>query len=58
VSENEAVCSEVQTHFGRSLPASFAEKLLGAFSRFMRPKTKQFAMKFRRILEVFPVEAS
>ena len=32
VSENEAVCGEVQTHFESSLPASFAEKVLGAYS--------------------------
>jgi len=54
VSENEAVCNEVQTHFGSSLLASFAEKVLGAYSRFMRPKTKLFVVEFRRILEVFP----
>ena len=29
------------------------KKVLGAFSRFMRPKTKWFAVRFRRILEVF-----
>jgi len=29
------------------------EKILGIFSRFMRPITKLFAMKLRRILEVF-----
>jgi len=28
------------------------EKILGAFSRLMRPKTIMLAMKFRRILEV------
>jgi len=58
VSENEAVCSQVQTHFGSYLAASFAEKVLGTYSRFLRPKTKQFAVKFRRISEVFPVQAS
>jgi len=52
VSENEAVCNEVQTHFGSSLLASFAEKVLGEYSRFMRPKTKLFAVEFRCILEV------
>jgi len=31
----------------------FMEKFLGAFSRFMRPKTKLFAVNFRGILEVF-----
>ena len=29
------------------------KKVLGAISRFMRPKMKLFAVKFRRILEVF-----
>jgi len=29
------------------------KKVLGAFSLFMRPKTKLFPMKFRRISEVF-----
>ena len=52
VSKNEVVSCEVRTHFGSSLPASFAEKVLGAYSRFSRPKTKLFAVKFRRILEV------
>jgi len=56
VSENEVVCSEVQTHFGSSLPANFAEKVLGAYSRFLRPKTKLFAVKFRRILEVLRIQ--
>jgi len=51
-SKNEAVCREVQTHFGSSLPARFPE-VLGALSRFMRPKMKLFAVKFRRIFEVF-----
>jgi len=51
-SKNEAVCREVQTHFGSSLPARFPE-VLGALSRFMRPKMKLFAVKFRGIFEVF-----
>ena len=51
-SKNEAVCCEVQTHFGSSLPASFTEKVLGAIPRFVHPKTKLFAVKFWRILEV------
>jgi len=53
MSKNEAVVREVQTHFGSSLPASFAEKVMGAFPRFMRPNAKLFPVKFRRILEVF-----
>ena len=56
-SKNEAVCREVQTHFLSSLPGSFAEKVLGALSRFLRPKTKLFAVKFWRILEVFSMQA-
>jgi len=51
-SKNEAVCREVQMHSGTSLPASFTEKVVGVNPRFMRPKTKLFAVKFRRILEV------
>jgi len=51
-SKSEAVCREVQTHFGSSLPASFTEKVVGAIPQFMRPKTKLFALKFRRILGV------
>jgi len=37
-SKNEAVCREVQTHFGSSPFARFTEKVLGAISRFMRLK--------------------
>jgi len=51
-SKNEADCRVTQTHFGRSRLARFVKKGLGAFSRFLRPKTKLFAVKFRRILEV------
>jgi len=51
-SKNEAVCCEIQTHSGSSLPASFKEKVVGAIPRFVRPKMKLFAVKFRRILEV------
>jgi len=52
MSKNEAVYCEVQTHFGSFRLSSFTKKVLGAFTRFMRPKTKQFAVKFRLILEV------
>jgi len=52
--KNELVCREVQTHSGRSLPASLTEKVVGARTRFMRPKTKRFAVKFRRIVELSP----
>jgi len=51
-SKNEAVCRGAQTHFESSVPASFTENVLGAIPRFARPKTKLFAVKFRRILEV------
>jgi len=51
-SKNEGTSSEVQTHFGSSLPARFTGKLLGEISRVMHPKPKRFAVMFRRILEV------
>jgi len=55
-SKNEAVCCEIETHFESSLPASFKEKVLGAISQFVRPKTKLFEVKFRRILEVLGMQ--
>jgi len=55
-SKNEAVFREVQTHARSSLPARFAEKILCAISRLMWPKTKLFAVKFRRMLEVFGLQ--
>jgi len=51
-SKHEGISRELQTHFGSSLPASFTEKVLGEISRVVHPKTKRFAVKFRRILEV------
>jgi len=39
-------------HSGSSLPASFEEEVVGTIPRFVRSKTKLFAVKFRRILEV------
>jgi len=51
-SKREAVCCEVQTHFGSFRFARFMNKVLGAFLRFLRRKAKLFAAKFRRILEV------
>jgi len=51
-SKNEAVCCEVDTHFGSFLRASFIKTFLSAFSHFLCPQTKLFAVKFRRILEV------
>ena len=38
--------------FWKFSPCKLCEKVLGAIPRFLRPKTKLFAMKFRRILEV------
>jgi len=55
--KNESVCREIQTHFGSSLLVSFAEKVLGAIPRFVCPKMKRFAVKFRRILEAFAFQA-
>ena len=49
VLKNEAVCYEVQTHFGSFHLTSFVKKVLGAFIQFMCPKTKLFAVKFRRV---------
>jgi len=45
-SKNEAVCREIQTHFGSSLPVSFTEKVVGAIPRFVRPKTKLLVVNF------------
>jgi len=56
-SKNEAVCREIQAHFESILPARFTEKVLGAIPRFMCPKMKRFAVKFRRILEVLALRA-
>jgi len=52
-SRNEAVCCVVRNHFRSSPLARFTEKVLGAYLRFMCPKTKLFAVEFRRILEGF-----
>jgi len=54
VSTNEAVCCEIQTHFGSSPPPRFTEKVLHRFSRFMCPKTKVFALKFIYIFFTVP----
>jgi len=56
-SKNEAVCCEIQTHFGSSPLASSTEKVLSTVSRFVRPKMKRFAVEFRRVLEVFAFQA-
>jgi len=52
-----SVCREVETDFGSSPLARFTKKFLGALSRFICPKTKLFAVKFRRILKIFSVNA-
>jgi len=57
VSKNEAVCCGVQTHFESTLAARFTEKVLGALPRFVCPKMKRFAVKFRCILEIFAFQA-
>jgi len=54
VSKNEALSGEVQTHFGSFHLARLIKKVLGALTRFLRPKTKQFAVKFRRIGSSLP----
>jgi len=42
---------EIQTHFVSALPANLTEKLLAAIARFLRPKTKLFAVNFICIFE-------
>jgi len=57
VSKNEAVCYEVQMRCdSTTVLARFARKILGAFSRFMHPKTWLFAVKLRSILEVIRLQ--
>ena len=56
-SKNVTVWRDVQTHLGTFLLARFMQKVLGEISRFMRLKTKLFAVKLTRILEVFSVQA-
>ena len=56
VSKSEVVYREVQRYFRRCTPARFTEKVLGAWSRFLHPKTKLFALRFRRIFEVLCVQ--
>jgi len=52
-SKNETVCLDVQMHFGSFPPPKFTEKVLDKFSRFVCPKMKLFAVRFRRILQAF-----
>jgi len=56
-SKNEAVSCEVQTHFGGFHLARYTKKGSWRIITILRPKTKQFAVKFSRILEVFSVQA-
>ena len=58
VSKNEVVSCEVQTHFGGFHLARFTTKVLGAISRFLRPQTKLFAVKFRRIFKDLRLQGS
>jgi len=57
-SKHKFVYREIQTHVRSFRPASFAEKVLGAYLRFMFPNTKLFAVKFRRIFEVLRLQGS
>jgi len=52
VSKKEVVRGEVQNILD-VVCLQGLQKVLGAISQFMCPKTKLFALKFRRILEVF-----
>jgi len=54
--QKEGVCFEVHTHFGSPLLVRFTEKVIGALSRFIPPKTKPFAAKFRRTSEVLRLQ--
>jgi len=55
-SKNEAVSCEVETHFGSFIRASFIKHFWAHFHVFLRPQTKLFAVKFRRILEVLRLQ--
>jgi len=57
VSKNEVVSCDVQTHFGSFHLARYITKVLGALSLFLRLRKKLFAVKFRRVLDVFSMEA-
>ena len=57
-SKNEAVCCGIQTHFESTLFARFTENVLGAIPRYVCPTMKLFAVKFRRILEVFAFQTT
>ena len=59
VSKYGAVSCEVQTQFGSfHLACEVYENSSGRIITVLLPKTKQFAVKFRRITEVFPMQAS
>jgi len=57
VSKNEVVSCDVQTHFGSFHLARLITEVLGALSPFLRPRKKLFALKLRRVLEVFSMQA-
>ena len=44
--------------FWKFLPCQLGKKVVGAFSRFLPQKTKLFAVKFKRILEVLCLQGS
>ena len=51
-SKHQAVCCEVQMHFGSFHLARFTEKILVAFSQFMVSKMNRFAVNLRQNFEV------
>jgi len=57
MSKNEVISCDVQTHFGGCHLATYITKVLGALSRFLRPRKKLFAVMFRRVLDVFSMQA-
>ena len=54
--QTKKVSCEVQTHFSSSPFAKFTTKVLGAFSSDLCPKMKMFAVKFRRMLDIFALQ--
>ena len=55
-SQKQNCLVEVQMYFGNLRLVSFIKKIFGAISRFVRPKTKVLAVKFRRILQVLHLQ--
>ena len=54
--QTKKACCEVQTHFSSSPFAKFTTEVLGAFSSDLCPKMKMFAVKLRRILDIFTLQ--